>query len=33
MLMQIEMIGNDLSFRQKICSPTIKIGRLTIAGH
>ncbi|MCC6543342.1 MAG: TldD/PmbA family protein [Nitrospirae bacterium] len=33
MLMQIEMIGNDLSFRQKICSPTIKIGKLTIAGH
>ncbi|MCC7202268.1 MAG: TldD/PmbA family protein [Nitrospirae bacterium] len=33
MLMQIEMIGNDLDFRQKICSPTIKIGRLTIAGH
>lgn len=33
MLMQIEMVGNDLDFRQKICSPTIKIGRLTIAGH
>lgn len=33
MLMQIEMIGNDLDFRQKICSPTIKIGKLTIAGH
>ena len=33
MLLQIEMIGNDLSFRQKICSPTIKIGKLTIAGH
>lgn len=33
MLMQIEMVGNDLDFRQKICAPTIKIGRLTIAGH
>jgi len=33
MLMQIEMVGNDLDFRQKICSPTIKIERLTIAGH
>ena len=33
MLMQIEMVGNDLDFRQKICSPTVKIGRLTIAGH
>lgn len=33
MLMQIEMVGNDLDFGQKICSPTIKIGRLTIAGH
>ncbi len=32
-LMQIEMVGNDLDFRQKICAPTIKIGRLTIAGH
>ncbi len=33
MLMQIEMVGNDLDFRQKICAPTIKVGRLTIAGH
>ncbi len=33
MLMQIEMIGSDLEFRQKVCSPTIRIGRLTIAGH
>ena len=33
MLMQIEMVGNDLDFRQKICSPTVRIGRLTIAGH
>lgn len=33
MLMQIEMVGNDLNFRQKVCAPTIKIGRLTIAGH
>ena len=33
MLLQIEMVGNDLDFRQKICSPTIKISRITIAGH
>jgi len=33
MLMELEMVGNDLDFSQKICSPTIKIGRLTIAGH
>lgn len=33
MLMQIEMVGNDLDLRQKVCSPTIRIGRLTIAGH
>lgn len=33
MLMNIEMVGNDLDFRQKVCSPTVKISRLTIAGH
>lgn len=33
MLMQIEMVGNDLDCRQKVCAPTIKISRLTIAGH
>lgn len=33
MLMQIEMVGNDLELRDKISSPTIKIGKLTIAGH
>ncbi|MDD5435907.1 MAG: TldD/PmbA family protein [Nitrospira sp.] len=33
MLMQIEMVGSDLDLRQKVCAPTIKIGRLTIAGN
>ena len=33
MLMQIEMVGNDLDFRHKVSAPTIKIGKLTIAGH
>ena len=28
----IEMIGNDLVFRGRIASPTIKIGEMTIAG-
>jgi len=27
------MIGNDLEFRGRIASPTIKIGEMTIAGH
>lgn len=29
----IEMIGNDLEFRGRIASPTIKIGEMTIAGN
>lgn len=33
MFMDIEMVGNDLDCRKKVCAPTIKIGRLTIAGH
>ena len=28
----IEMVGNDLVFRGRIASPTIKIGEMTIAG-
>ncbi len=33
MLMNIEMVGNDLSFRDRISAPTIKIGKMIIAGH
>ncbi len=33
MLLGIDMIGNDLEFRCRIASPTIKIGEMTIAGH
>ena len=32
MLMQIEAIGNDLPKHRGVASPTIKIGRMTIAG-
>jgi PmbA protein len=32
MLLDIETIGNDLEFRGRIASPTIKIGEMTIAG-
>jgi PmbA protein len=28
----IEMIGNDLEFRSRICAPTIKVSSMTIAG-
>jgi PmbA protein len=33
MLLGIEMIGNDLEFRGRIASPTVKIGEMTIAGN
>jgi len=33
MLLDIGMIGNDLEFRGRIASPTIKIGEMTIAGN
>lgn len=33
MLQQIEMIGNDLTWRGPIAAPTIKIGRMTVAGN
>jgi len=33
MLSGIEMVGNDLSFRQSVVAPTLKIGRMTVAGH
>ena len=32
MLQQVEMIGNDLEWRGSIAAPTLKIGRMTIAG-
>ncbi|MBZ0159414.1 TldD/PmbA family protein [Candidatus Methylomirabilis sp.] len=33
MLLGIEMVGNDLSFRQSVVAPTFKIRRMTVAGH
>lgn len=33
MLLGIEVVGNDLSFRQSVVAPTLKIGRMTVAGH
>jgi len=33
MLTGIEMVGNDLEFRGRTASPTIKIGRMMVAGH
>ena len=33
MLLGIEMVGNDLIFRNSVVAPTIKIRRMTIAGH
>jgi PmbA protein len=32
-LMDIEMIGNDLELRGTIAAPTIKISKMTVAGH
>lgn len=33
MLRDIEMIGNDLEWRGSIAAPTVKIGRMTVAGN
>jgi PmbA protein len=33
MLLGIEMGGNDLTFRNSVVAPTLKIRRMTIAGH
>lgn len=33
MFQNIEMVGNDLEMRGRICSPTIKISQMTIAGN
>jgi PmbA protein len=33
MLKQIEMVGNDLEFRDRIAAPTIKIERMTVSGE
>jgi PmbA protein len=33
MLRDIEMIGNDLEWRGSIAAPTIRIGRMTVAGN
>jgi PmbA protein len=32
MFRQIEVVGNDLSYRRSITAPTVKIARLTVAG-
>ena len=33
MLLGIEMVGNDLAFRSSGVAPTLKIRRMTVAGH
>ena len=33
MLLDIEMVGNDLAFRSSVVAPTLKIRRMTVAGH
>lgn len=33
MLRQIEMVGSDLVLRGRVAAPTLKIARMTIAGH
>lgn len=33
MLLGIEMVGNDLTFRGSAIAPSIKIRRMTVAGH
>jgi PmbA protein len=33
MLRQIEMVGHDLVLRGRFAAPTLKIGRMTVAGH
>jgi len=33
MLLGIEMVGNDLSFRNSDVAPTLKIRRMTVTSH
>ena len=33
MLLGIEMVGNDLSFRNSVIAATLKFRRMTVAGH
>jgi PmbA protein len=33
MLQAIEVVGNDLTMRHSIAAPTVKIGKLTVAGR
>ncbi len=33
MFRDVDMVGNDLRFRGAIAAPTIKIGRMTLAGR
>ncbi|GJL61020.1 MAG: microcin-processing peptidase [Nitrospirales bacterium] len=33
MLKDIEMVGNDLAFRGRVASPTVKIRKMMVAGH
>jgi PmbA protein len=32
-LRDVEMVGNDLEMRNRTCAPTLKIGRMTVAGE
>ncbi len=32
-LLNIEMVGNDLEMRDRICAPTVKISRMIVAGN
>jgi len=33
MLRDVEMVGSDLTFRSSVVAPTLKIRRMTVAGH
>jgi len=33
MLLGSELVGNDLTFRSSVIAPTLKIRRMTVAGH
>ena len=33
MLLGIETVGNDLTFRNSVVAPTLKIHRMTVVGH
>ena len=33
MLLRIEMVGSNLTFRTSVVAPTIKIRRMTVAAH